>query len=138
MTGIAALVAALVASLHPHHHHRVSHHHRRHRKPPVWVYAKRLTLHRWHHSEQEWVALDEIVRPESGWDPCASYPSNHDCGYAGPNACGIPQRDPCPYPWRGRLYVTRYAQVRDLIHYVASRYGDPERALWYHEAYGTY
>lgn len=96
-----------------------------------------MTLDRWH-SIGEWNALSEVVRPESGWDPCASYPSTHDCGYDGPNACGIPQRDPCPYEWRGRLYTTRWAQVRDLIAYVSERYGDPYSALSYREAHGTY
>jgi hypothetical protein len=78
------------------------------------------------------------VRPESGWNPCEHYPSTRDCGYTGSYACGVPQANPCPYAWRGRLYSTRWAQVRWLIAYVSRRYGDPFRALAYRRAIGTY
>ena len=100
----------------------------------VRAYAHRLVLQRWH-SDAEWGAEDQLVRNESGWDPCAYYPSSHDCGYSGYNACGIPQRDPCG--WRGDLWGTRYRQVRWLQRYIAARYGDPENAL-YHEEHGGY
>jgi hypothetical protein len=100
-------------------------------------YARRLVLHRWH-SIGEFRALDAVVRPESGWDPCASYPGRHDCFYGGYASCGIPQANPCPYAWRGRLYVTRWDQVRWLIVYVAGRYGDPYGALAFRQAHGWY
>lgn len=100
-------------------------------------YAHRLTIARWH-SEAEWRSLDAIVRPESGWNPCSAYPSIHSCGYAGSNSCGIPQANPCPSGWRGRLWSTRFAQVRWLISYVASRYGSPSRALWFRRGHGWY
>lgn len=133
MSFVAALVAAAFLQPTPLHLH-VKHHHR-----PVTVrsYARQLTLRRWH-SVAEWRALNRIVVPESNWDPCAHYPSTHDCSYNGSNACGIPQRYYCPRAWRGRLWTTRWAQVRDLIAYVSGRYGDPIHALWYHETYGTY
>lgn len=87
----------------------------------------------------EWRALDAVVRPESGWNPCAVYGYRGSvCWYSGSNSCGIPQRDPCPLAWRGRLWVTRWAQVRTLISYVAGRYGDPLHALWFREAKGWY
>lgn len=77
----------------------------------------------------EWRALDAIVTPESNWNPCAYFPQRHDCGYAGANSCGIPQRNPCPSAWRGRLGTTARAQVRELLRYVRERYGDPVSAL---------
>lgn len=86
----------------------------------------------------EWRAEDAVVTPESGWDPCAVNPSMHDCAYSGSNSCGIPQRDPCPPAWRGRLFTTRYAQVRALQAYIAGRYGDPLAALAFREANGWY
>lgn len=100
-------------------------------------YAHRLVLQRWH-SEAEWRALDAIVRPESAWNPCASYPRHHDCHYAGINSCGIPQANPCPPLWRGRLWETRFAQCRWIVDYVARRYGSPSRALAFRRANGWY
>lgn len=100
-------------------------------------YAHILTLRKWH-SEAAWVALNEIVMAESSWNPCASFPGNHDCSYAGSNACGIPQRYYCPTAWRGNLWATRWAQARDLIAYVAGRYGDPFRAHYYRFTLGSY
>jgi hypothetical protein len=101
-------------------------------------YAHRLVLARWH-SEAQWLALDAIVRPESSWNPCASYPGRHDCSYTGSSSCGIPQANPCPREWRGRLASTWRAQVRWLIRYVASpRYGSPIAALVFRRAHGWY
>ena len=96
-----------------------------------------MTLGRWH-SRAEWFALNTIVTAESGWNPCASYPGRDDCNYTGSSACGIPQADPCPSAWRGRLWQTRYVQVRWLIAYVARRYGDPAGALAFRNAHGYY
>jgi hypothetical protein len=112
-------------------------HHRHHPRPPVRTYARKLAIHHWH-SWRQWKALDTIIRGESHWDPCASYPSRHDCLYTGWASCGIPQRNPCPVEWRGRLFKVRYAQVRWLIRYIAGRYGDPLHALWFHWAHGWY
>jgi len=99
--------------------------------------ARRLVLARWH-STAEWRALDEIVTPESRWQPCAVYPSRLDCSYAGASSCGIPQAQPCPALWRGRLRTTWQAQVRWLIGYVARRYGSPSQALAFRRANGWY
>jgi hypothetical protein len=96
-----------------------------------------LVLKRWH-TISEWRAADAIVRPESGWDPCEHYPSTHDCRYTGSSSCGIPQANPCPLSWRGRLFQTRWAQVRWFVAYVANRYGDPLRALAYRRIHNSY
>lgn len=84
-------------------------------------------------------AVNEIVTPESGWDPCAVYPSQHDCGYIGSNSCGLPQADPCPSEWQGRLDVTWRAQCRWLTAYFVSHgYGSPVAALRYRQSHGSY
>lgn len=100
-------------------------------------YTHQLVLNRWH-SEAEWRALTAIVTPESGWNPCRHYPSTTDCGYQGSNSCGLPQANPCPREWRGRLWQTRYAQARWLISYIARRYGSPSAALSFRRANGYY
>lgn len=105
--------------------------------PSVREYAHKLVLKRWH-SEAEWRALDAIIRPESGWNPCASYPSRHDCSYSGSASCGVPQANPCPSSWRGRLWETRHAQVRWLMDYVFRRYKRPSLALAFRQAHGYY
>jgi hypothetical protein len=78
------------------------------------------------------------VAGESGWDPCAVNPGIHSCRYGGWNSCGIPQRNPCPTAWRGRLWRIRFRQVDWLESYIAGRYGTPSRALAFHEAHGWY
>jgi hypothetical protein len=85
-----------------------------------------------------WRALEAIVRPESGWDPCAVYPQRHSCTYAGSQSCGLPQAQPCPAAWRGRLWDVRYAQVRWLLDYIAGRYGNPQSALHFRHTHSWY
>lgn len=106
-------------------------------RKPVRDYARELVLKRWH-SPAQWRAFDRIITPESGWDPCAVYPGRHDCGYSGGNSCGLAQRNPCPGWMRGRLWETRYGQVRDAIAYMAGRYGSPVSALAFRRANGWY
>jgi hypothetical protein len=86
----------------------------------------------------QWRALQAIVRPESGWDPCAVYPARHDCSYTGTSSCGVPQAQPCPAAWRGRLWSVRFVQVRWLLDYIDRRYGDPLHALWFRQAQSYY
>ncbi len=105
--------------------------------PSVRGYAKHEAASRgW--TGAHWRALEEIVGQESGWDPCSVYPSRHDCLYAGGGTCGVPQTQPCPPAWRGRLWLTRFAQVRWLLDYILSRYGDPIQALTFRRAHGYY
>lgn len=86
----------------------------------------------------EWSDLNTVVMRESTWNPCRHYPQTTDCHYNGPNACGIPQRNPCPAAWRGRLWPTWRAQVRELMRYVHDRYGTPSRALAVWNVQGSY
>lgn len=86
----------------------------------------------------EWQALDAIVVPESRWNPCAHWRHKIECGYDGPNSCGIPQRNPCPSAWRGRLGSTGRMQVAELLRYVRDRYGSPSAALAFRRAHGYY
>ena len=106
-------------------------------KPSVRQYAHTLILTRWG-SEAEWRAAEAIIRPESNWNPCAYYPSQSDCRYTGRRSCGIPQANPCPREWLGRMWETRYAQVRWFIAYVARRYGSPSAALSFRRRKGWY
>lgn len=105
--------------------------------PSVREYAHKLILARWH-SEAEWRAADAIIRPESNWNPCAYYPSRSDCRYTGRRSCGIPQANPCPREWAGRMWESRYEQVRWFVAYVARRYGSPSAALRFRRAHNWY
>jgi hypothetical protein len=105
--------------------------------PSVRAYAKQHAAARgW--TGAQWRALAAIVRPESGWDPCSVYPSRHNCAYAGGGSCGVPQAQPCPAAWRGRLWGTRFAQVRWLLDYIDGRYGDPLHALAFRRDHSYY
>lgn len=107
-------------------------HHARALSPKAYAYQ--LVVKRgW---ASQWWAVQEIVEPESHWDPCAYNPVRHDCGYTGSASCGIPQAQPCP--WSGRLWTTRYAQVRWLVSYIERRYGNPVNALAFRRAKGWY
>lgn len=103
--------------------------------PSVRAYTKALVEERW---PGQWPHAQLIVGPESGWHPCAVYPSRRDCSYAGRNSCGIPQATPCPVAWRGRLWETRYAQAQWLVRYILRRYGSPARALAFRRAHGWF
>ena len=83
-------------------------------------------------------ALDELVGPESGWNPCRRYPSTTDCAYAGSNSCGIPQATPCPSAWRGRLASSWREQVRWLLSYIERRYHDPVSASAFRRSHNWY
>lgn len=98
--------------------------------PMLRAYAHKLVVKRWH-SEVEWRAFQNVIEAESSFNPCAVYPGRRDCGYSGSNSCGIPQANPCPTSWRGRLWETRWAQVRWAIAYMGDRYGSPSRT-WAH------
>jgi predicted amidophosphoribosyltransferase len=50
----------------------------------------------------------------------------------------VPQAQPCPPSWRGRLWQVRYAQVRWLLDYISSRYGDPLHALWFRQTHSWF
>jgi hypothetical protein len=104
---------------------------------PVRQYAKQQAAARgW--TGAQWRALEAIARPESRWDPCAVYPSRHNCAYGGGASCGVPQARPCPHSWRGRLWRARFAQVRWMLDYIESRYGSPLRALSFWQAHAWY
>lgn len=45
--------------------------------------------------QNEWQYVDYIVSKESGWRPCAYYPSQNNCGATPTTACGLAQSLPC-------------------------------------------
>ena len=91
-------------------------------------------------AQRGWSAaeLDEIIGQESGWNPCRHYPSTTNCDYMGSNACGIPQANPCPHEWRGRLWETRYQQVYWLMRYLESHHGGLPNAVVHKRRTGWY
>jgi hypothetical protein len=101
-------------------------------------YAKQLAAKRYGWTGAQFRALDAIIRPESGWNPCSRYPSTTQCNYSGSNSCGIPQASPCPTAWRGRLGRTWREQVRWLLSYIKRRYNDPLSALAFRRSHNWY
>lgn len=101
-------------------------------------YAQTLAASKYGWVGYQWDAIDAIVGPESSWNPCASYPGRHDCAYGGSSSCGIPQANPCPAAWRGRLASTWRAQVEWLLAYLKGRYGSPAAALGFRRGHGYY
>lgn len=126
-TVLAALLFVGVAAAKTNTHHTL----------PVRAYAEKAAASMgW--TGAQWHDIDIIVSAESGWNPCAYNPSHSDCAYQGSASCGIPQAQPCPRRWLGRMWNTRYLQVWWLMHYIKSRYGSPANALAFREAHGWY
>lgn len=77
-----------------------------------------------------WERLDGRITGESGWNPCRHNPSTTNCGYAGPNACAIPQAYPCSklLIWCGASTIggcPARRQIRWALDYITARYGSP-------------
>lgn len=128
---LAALAAALTTG-HAHHAVRTL----QHAAITPRQYAYKLA--RQYGWQGEWNDIEAIIVPESGWDPCSYNPQHHNCGYEGSSSCGIPQAQPCPTEWRGRLWQTRFAQVRYFFAYVKRRYGSPANALAFRRVHHWY
>jgi hypothetical protein len=92
-------------------------------------------LKRW--GEDEWPALEELVQRESGWRPCAQYPSSSNCTPTSTNACGLFQANPCQR-LLGVIGTLDNVQGQAAwgMDYIADRYGSPSMALdfWLHQA----
>lgn len=88
---------------------------------PIQAYARRLVGAVWP-GIGEWLAFADIVARESGWNPYATNPSS--------GAYGIPQALPASKmasagaDWR----TDPYTQLRWMVGYIRSRWGDPIRA----------
>jgi TolA-binding protein len=86
--------------------------------------------------ESEWWAVDYIVSRESGWQPCAYYPSKNDCGATPVNACGLVQQNPChkiPGDWRDPVVALKWQ-----ANYVKVRYGGYAGAVAYWKVHNQY
>jgi hypothetical protein len=79
----------------------------------------------------QWAAFNEIVMLESGWNTAAANPSG---------AYGIPQALPgSKMASAGANWQTSAAtQIKWMIGYIRSRYGNPNNALAFHLANGWY
>lgn len=88
--------------------------------------------------ESEWWAVDYIVTHESGWNPCAYYPSKSDCNLTAQQinnarggdgtACGLGMSLPCG-KW-GMNWTDPVNQLRHMNIYVA-KYGGWAGAVEY-------
>jgi hypothetical protein len=80
----------------------------------------------------QWVALNNIVMHESGWSTTAQNPTSP--------AYGIPQADPgskmasAGADWR----TNPRTQIKWMIGYIRSRYGNPVNAWRYWQAHSSY
>lgn len=83
-----------------------------------------------------WWAVDYIVSRESGWDPCAYNPGQHDCSAYPSTACGLVQQNPChkiPGDWRDPV-----AALKWQFNYVNSVYGGYPQAVEHWKAFSSY
>lgn len=82
-----------------------------------------------------WGYVDWIVTRESSWDPCAYYPSQHDCSATPVNACGLVMQNPCHKiggDWRDPVAALQWANG-----YV-QKYGGWAGAVTHWQHYGNY
>lgn len=85
--------------------------------------------------EDQWWAVDFIVSHESGWKPCAYYPSRNDCSASPDTACGLVQQLPCgkiPGSWTDPV-----AALKWQYQYV-QKYGGYAGAVAYWQIHGNY
>lgn len=89
-------------------------------------------------SGAEWQALDWIVNAESGWQ--TTIHNGGGFGYVPGLAYGIPQALPgSKMASAGADWQTNPAtQIKWMLGYIRSTYGDPIRAKAFHEAHGWY
>ena len=86
--------------------------------------------------QEYWRAVDYIVSHESGWRPCAYYPSGNDCSASPVNACGLVQQNPCgkiPGDWRDPVVALKWQ-----YQYVINKYGGYPQAMQYWIQNGNY
>lgn len=79
-------------------------------------------------SVRDWNAWDELITQESGWNP---YSINRDSG-----ACGIPQSLPC-----SKMKCDKWdykCQLLWMADYIENRYGNPTKALAFHQENNYY
>lgn len=86
----------------------------------------------------QWTSFNNIVMAESGWDTTIHYGGGH--GYVPGLAYGIPQALPGnKMASAGSNWMTSsYTQIKWMIGYIRSVYGNPNNAWAYHLAHGSY
>lgn len=88
--------------------------------------------------QSEWWAVDYIVSRESGWQPCAYYPSQNDCNANPSSACGLAQSLPCGKQAKYGHWTDPVANLKWQYEYVKGRYGGYAQAVAYWKANGHY
>lgn len=78
--------------------------------------------------QAEWQYVDYIVSRESGWKPCAYYPSKNDCSASPTSACGLAQSLPCGKQSKFGHWTDPVANLKWQYEYVTGRYGGYKQA----------
>ena len=86
-------------------------------KQEIKDYAYKKVVEKW--GAEHWSAFDNIVQRESGWNPNAINKSS--------GACGLFQMYPCKKT-NAKYKISYEAQIETGINYIASRYGNPNKA----------
>lgn len=73
--------------------------------------------------ESDWSYVDIIVSRESGWKPCAYYPSQNNCDAQPTTACGLAQSLPCGKQSEYGVWNDPVANLKWQYEYVTQRYG---------------
>lgn len=73
--------------------------------------------------ESDWQYVDYIVSRESGWQPCAYYPSKNDCSAKPTTACGLAQSLPCGKQSKYGHWTDPVANLKWQYDYIKDRYG---------------
>lgn len=79
--------------------------------------------------EHEWSYVDSIVSRESGWQPCAYYPSQNNCNATPSTACGLAQSLPCGKQSKYGHWTDPVANLKWQYEYVKGRYGGYAQAV---------
>lgn len=78
--------------------------------------------------ESDWQYVDYIVSKESGWQPCAYYPSQNDCSATPTSACGLAQSLPCGKQSKYGHWTDPVANLKWQHDYVKGRYSSYKQA----------
>lgn len=92
-----------------------------------------------HFGASQWESAKELVRRESGFNPCSYNPGKSDCSYRGKAACGLPQALPCTKLLNAIGSLDNIdGQIQWFIGYIEGRYKTPQQALLFHNSHNWY
>lgn len=88
--------------------------------------------------QSQWQYVDVLVQRESGWQPCAYFPSQNDCSAEPTTACGLAQALPCGKQSAYGHWTDPVANLKWQYEYVTQRYGGYAQALNHSSQFGWY